>query len=100
VLGVVEGDIHDIGKNLVKIMFEAAGWQVYDLGKDVPVGKFAEEQRRTGAEMVGLSAMMTTSMLNMPEIIQQVKASSPGVRILVGGAPLSPELARKFGADG
>ena len=63
VLGVVEGDVHDIGKNLVKMMFEVAGWDVHDLGKDVPLDKFVEEQVKTGAEVVGLSALMTTSML-------------------------------------
>jgi len=100
VLGVVEGDVHDIGKNLVKMMFEVAGWTVYDLGKDVPLDKFVEEQLRTDSEVVGLSALMTTSMLAMPEVIKRIRAKNPKVRILLGGAPINPEIADKYGADG
>jgi corrinoid protein of di/trimethylamine methyltransferase len=100
VLGVVEGDVHDIGKNLVKTMFEVAGWTVYDLGKDVPIDKFVEEQERTNADIVGISALMTTSMLAMPEVIKRLKAKSPNVRIMVGGAPINTEIAKQYGADG
>jgi corrinoid protein of di/trimethylamine methyltransferase len=100
VLGVVEGDVHDIGKNLVKLMFEVAGWNVYDLGKDVPLDKFVEEQIRTNSEVVGLSALMTTSMLAMPEVIKRLRAKNPNVRIMIGGAPINPEVAEKYGADG
>jgi len=100
VLGVVEGDVHDIGKNLVKMMFEVAGWNVYDLGKDVPLDKFVEEQIRTNSEVVGLSALMTTSMLAMPEVIKRIRAKNPKVRIMIGGAPINPEVAEKYGADG
>ena len=100
VIGTVEGDVHDIGKNLVKMMFEVAGWTVYDLGKDVPLDKFVEEQINTGAEVVGLSALMTTSMLAMPEIIKRIRAKNPKVRIMLGGAPINPEVAEKYGADG
>jgi dimethylamine corrinoid protein len=71
VLGVVEGDVHDIGKNLVKLMFEVAGWTVYDLGKDVPLDKFVEEMIKTDSQVVGISALMTTSMLSMPEVIKK-----------------------------
>ncbi len=100
VLGVVEGDVHDIGKNLVKMMFEVAGWNVYDLGKDVPLDKFVEEQIRTDSDIVGISALMTTSMLSMPEVIKKLRAKNPKVRIMLGGAPLNPEIAEKYGADG
>jgi corrinoid protein of di/trimethylamine methyltransferase len=100
VLGVVEGDVHDIGKNLVKMMFEVAGWNVYDLGKDVPLDKFVEEQLRTDSDVVGLSALMTTSMLAMPVAIEKIRAKNPKVRIMVGGAPINPEVAQKYGADG
>lgn len=100
VLGVVEGDVHDIGKNLVKMMFDVAGWTVYDLGKDVPLDKFVEEQVRTGADVVGISALMTTSMLAMPEVVKRLRAKNPKVRIMLGGAPINPEVAEKFGADG
>ena len=100
VLGVVEGDVHDIGKNLVKLMFDVAGWTVYDLGADVPLDKFDEEQIRTGAEVVGMSALMTTSMLAMPVVIEKLRAKNPNTRIMIGGAPINPEIAEKYGADG
>ena len=100
VLGVVEGDVHDIGKNLVKMMFEVAGWNVYDLGKDVPLDKFVEEQLRTDSQVVGLSALMTTSMLAMPVVVEKLRAKNPKVRILLGGAPINPEVTEKYGADG
>jgi methanogenic corrinoid protein MtbC1 len=100
VIGTVEGDIHDIGKNLVKIMFEAAGWIVHDLGRDVQLYRFVEEQKRTQSDIVALSALMTTSMLAMPKVIEMLRAESPDVAIMVGGAPLSPDIARSYGADG
>lgn len=100
VLGVVEGDVHDIGKNLIKMMFEVAGWTVYDLGKDVPLEKFVEEQLRTDSDIVGLSALMTTSMIIMPEIIKKLKEKNPNVRIMLGGAPINQDLVEKYGADG
>jgi len=100
VLGVVEGDVHDIGKNLVKMMFEVAGWNVYDLGKDVPLDKFVEEQLRTDADVVGISALMTTSMLAMPVVIKKLREKNPKVRIMIGGAPINPDIAEKYGADG
>jgi len=96
----VEGDIHDIGKNLVKTMFEAAGWEVHDLGRDVRLDKFVEEQKKIKADLVGLSALMTTSMMAIEKVIGMLKASDPDVKVLVGGAPLNPEIAAKFGADG
>lgn len=100
VLGVVEGDVHDIGKNLVKVMFEVAGWDVYDLGKDVPLDKFVEEQLKTDADIVGISALMTTSMLAMPILIKKLREKNPNVRIMLGGAPLNLDIAEDYGADG
>jgi len=100
ILGVVEGDVHDIGKNLIKMMFEVAGWTVYDLGKDVPVDKFVDELVRTGSDVVGLSALMTTSMVAMPEIVKKLREKNPKVRIMLGGAPITPEIVEKYGADG
>ena len=100
VMGVIEGDIHDIGKTLVKTMFEAAGWEIYDLGKDVKLDRFVEEQKKTSSDIVALSALMTTSMLAMPKVIEMLKAYDPGVIIMVGGAPLTPEIAQQYGADG
>jgi methanogenic corrinoid protein MtbC1 len=100
VIGTVEGDIHDIGKNLVKIMFEAAGWIVHDLGKDVQLNRFVEEQKRTQAEVVALSTLMTTGMLAMPKVIKMIKTENPDVAVMVGGAPLSHDIAKSYGADG
>jgi methanogenic corrinoid protein MtbC1 len=100
VIGVVEGDIHDIGKNLVKIMFEAAGWTVYDLGRDVQLARFAEEQQRTKSDLVALSALMTTSMLALPQAIKLIKARDPKVAVMVGGAPVTRDIAKSYGADG
>ena len=100
VLGVVEGDIHNIGKNLVKIMFDAAGWTVHDLGEDVKLERFVEEQQRTASEVVGISALMTTSMLAMPKVVEMIRAKDSKVIIMLGGAPLTREIASQYGADG
>ena len=100
VIGTVEGDVHDIGKNIVKMMFDIAGWQVHDLGKDVPLEKFVETQLSTGAEVVALSAMMTTTMLGMRKIIDMIREKNPNVKILIGGAPVTSEVAKEYGADG
>lgn len=100
IMGVVQGDVHDIGKNIVKMMFDVAGFDVHDLGRDVPLETFVEEQLRTDSELVCLSAMMTTTMVGMPEIIQRIKEKNPNCKIMVGGAPLSEDLAGRFGADG
>ena len=100
IIGVVEGDIHDIGKSLVKTMFEAASWDIFDLGKDVKLQNFVEELARTNADVVAMSALMTTSMLAMPKLIDMLKAQKPDVIIMVGGAPLSEEIAGQYGADG
>ena len=100
VMGVVEGDIHDIGKSLVKTMFEAAGWDIWDLGKDVKLGRFVEALKDTSADVVAISALMTTSMMAMPKVIGMLKAEKPDVIILVGGAPMTEDIAKQYGADG
>jgi len=100
VIGVVEGDIHDIGKNLVKVMFVAAGWTVHDLGRDVQLSRFTEEQARTGSDIVAISALTTTTMLAMQEAVKIVKARTPGIPVMVGGAPLTWEIATLYRADG
>ena len=100
VIGTVQGDVHDIGKNLVKMMFEVAGFEVHDLGKDVELEKFVEEQLRTNAGLVCLSAMMTTSMLGMERVIKMIRDKNPNVKIMIGGAPITGEVVDKFGADG
>jgi len=99
IIGTVEGDIHDIGKNLVKIMFEAAGWVVHDLGRDVKLSRFVEEQTRTQSDVLALSALMTTSMLAIPKVIEMIKTQDPRVAIMVGGAPLTYDIAASYGAD-
>lgn len=100
VMGVVQGDVHDIGKNIVKMMFDAAGFTVHDLGRDVPLEDFVAEQLKTDSEIVALSAMMTTTMLGMRTIIKQIKEKNPKAKIMIGGAPVSEEIAAKWGADG
>lgn len=100
VIGTVEGDVHDIGKNIVKLMFEVAGFTVYDLGRDVPLDKFVEEQLRTDADIVALSAMMTTTMVGMKKVIEKIRAKNPKAKILIGGAPVSEQVAQMWGADG
>jgi methanogenic corrinoid protein MtbC1 len=100
VLGTVSGDLHDIGKNLVRMILEGAGWHVIDLGVDVPPEKFAIAVRENPGSIVGLSAMLTTTMLNMEKCIQQIHQVVPGTRVFVGGAPLSEEFAAQIGADG
>ncbi len=100
VIGSIQGDVHDIGKNLVKMMFDVAGWEVYDLGRDVPLESFVEEQMRTDAEVVAMSAMMTTTMLGMKKVIKMIKDKNPNVAIMLGGAPVTQDVAKLFGADG
>jgi corrinoid protein of di/trimethylamine methyltransferase len=100
VIGSIQGDVHDIGKNLVKMMFDVAGWEVHDLGRDVPLEKFVEEQMRTDSEVVAMSAMMTTTMLGMKKVIKMIKDKNPNVAIMLGGAPVTKDVANLFGADG
>lgn len=100
VIGSIQGDVHDIGKNLVKMMFDVAGWDVHDLGRDVPLEKFVEEQLRTDSEVVAMSAMMTTTMLGMKKVIKMIKEKNPDVAIMLGGAPVTQDVANLFGADG
>ncbi len=100
VIGSIQGDVHDIGKNLVKMMFDVAGWEVHDLGRDVPLESFVEEQLRTDSEVVAMSAMMTTTMLGMKKVIAMIKEKNPNVAIMLGGAPVTQDVANLFGADG
>jgi corrinoid protein of di/trimethylamine methyltransferase len=100
VIGTVQGDVHDIGKNIVKLMFEVGGFEVHDLGRDVPLEKFVEEQLKTDAEIVAMSAMMTTTMTGMKKVIEMIKKKNPDVAIMLGGAPVTQDVADLFGADG
>ena len=102
VIGVVQGDTHDIGKNLVKIMLESAGYEMVDLGRDVPVEKFVSAVKDEGARVLGLSTLMSTSMKNMKKIIDLLvrEGIRDQVYVVVGGAPVSSSFAAKIGADG
>ncbi len=99
VLGTVEGDIHDIGKNIVKLGFETHGYEVIDLGIDVPIERFAEEQLATGAEIIGASAMITSTLPALQRVVQDVRAKCPGAKVLIGGAPVTPALVAEYGSD-
>ena len=99
VLGVMQGDVHDLGKNLIKAIFESAGWIVHDLGRDVPLKKFVDEQLRTDSDIVMLSAMMTTSMVGMKKLIPMIKEKNPNVKIMIGGSPVSERTVEEYGAD-
>jgi methylmalonyl-CoA mutase cobalamin-binding domain/chain len=101
-IGVVEGDTHDIGKNLVRIMLETGGFDVHDLGRDVPLDKFVEYARNHDVNIICMSSLMTTTMPGMEEVIQKLKEAGlrGKVKVMVGGAPVSPAFAKKIGADG
>lgn len=102
VVGTVQGDLHDIGKNLVCMMLEGGGYTVIDAGVDVPGDKFIEEVKKSGAKVVGLSALLTTTMPSMKDVIIALKAdaATKDVKVMVGGAPLTQEYADSIGASG
>lgn len=102
VIGTVTGDLHDIGKNLVGMMLEGAAFEVIDLGTDVPPQKFVDAIKATNAQVVAISALLTTTMNNMKMVIEAINAAGlrKQVKIIVGGAPLSPQFAESIGADG
>jgi 5-methyltetrahydrofolate--homocysteine methyltransferase len=101
VIGTVQGDLHDIGKNLVAMMWRGARLEVIDLGTDVTPARFVEAAREHGARLVGVSALLTTTMLGMRDVVQAVRAANlDAVRVVVGGAPLTQEFADAIGADG
>ena len=102
VLGTVKGDIHDIGKNLVGMMLTGAGFQVVDLGKDIPAERFVQATKEEEAQIVAMSALLTTTMPEMRNTIEALKVAGlrEKVKVIVGGAPVSPEYAAQIGADG
>jgi corrinoid protein of di/trimethylamine methyltransferase len=102
VLGTVKGDIHEIGKNLVATMLSASGFEVYDLGVDVPFAKFAEKAREVNADIVGVSALLTTTMVGQKTVIEALDDMGlrPRVKVMVGGAPVTKSWAEEIGADG
>ena len=101
VIGVVEGDTHDIGKNLVKIMLESAGFDVIDLGRDIPAAEFVRAAEEHQAEIIALATLMTTAMPAMREVLEvlEKEAKRGKFKVVVGGGPISPAFADKIGAD-
>ncbi len=100
VIGTVEGDLHDIGKNLVAMMLKGAGYEVIDLGTNVPAARFVEAVHEHKAQIVGLSALLTTTMPAMRDAVCALKGSGVAAKIMVGGAPITPGFATEIGADG
>ena len=100
ILATVRGDIHDIGKNIVKLVMENYGFAVTDLGKDVSPERVLSEAVRLDADIVGLSALMTTTLPAMEETVRLLRLNAPGVKIMVGGAVMTADYAAKIGADG
>ncbi len=101
VIGTVEGDLHEIGKNIVAMMLQGAGFKVVNLGVDVPAGDFIEAVREHGADILGMSSLLTTAMKHMKTVVQGLAESglSDTTRVLVGGAAITPDFAKKIGAD-
>jgi len=102
VIGTVEGDLHDIGQNLVSMMLEGAGFEVYNLGAEVPAERFVEGVKKHKVDLVGLSALLTTTMVHMPEVIEALKENKlrDRVKVMIGGAPVTQGYANEIGADG
>ena len=99
IVGTVSGDLHDIGKNLVAMMIEGGGWEVIDLGVDVSAGKFMKAMDENPGAVVGLSALLTTTMENMKRIVTAIKEKHKDSKIMIGGAPVTMEYCMKIGAD-
>jgi 5-methyltetrahydrofolate--homocysteine methyltransferase len=100
VIGTVEGDMHDIGKNLVAMMMKGAGFEVIDLGVDVSREEFLEQARKTSPHLIGLSTLLTTSMPEMEDVVKAVRSAGLSVKVIIGGAPVTNDFAKKIGADG
>jgi len=101
VIGVVEGDTHDIGKNVVRMMLEGAGLEVVDLGRDVPPARFVDEAERVGAEIIALSTLMSTTMPGMRRVVEllEQRGLRDKVRVMIGGGPVNAAFAQSIGAD-
>lgn len=102
IIGTIEGDIHDIGKTLVAALMSAEGFEVFDLGADVPVGKFIEKAEEVGAKIICISALLTTTMVGQKKLIDQLKERNirDKYKVLIGGAPVSKKWVEEIGADG
>lgn len=99
IMGTVAGDLHDIGKNIVKMVLEGGGWQVIDLGINVTAEKFVDAIKNNSAKIVGLSALLTTTMQNMNEIVSRIRSETKDVLVIVGGAPVTKSFADSINAD-
>lgn len=99
VIGTVMGDLHDIGKNLTGMMVEGSGWEVIDLGTDVPAEKYIQALDEHPGAVCGMSALLTTTMSNMQPMIASIRAKYPDTKVVVGGAPLNADFAQRIGAD-
>jgi len=99
ILGVMQGDVHDLGKNLVKATFESAGFECYDMGKDVSADKFLSVAEEVIPDIVCLTALMTTSMVQMPKLIKKMNDLNPDIRIMIGGSPITGTHVDEWGAD-
>ncbi|WP_406670638.1 dimethylamine corrinoid protein MtbC [Methanolobus sp. ZRKC4] len=99
--GTVEGDVHDIGKSIVSTMLQSAGFEVHDIGRDVPLQDFIDKIKETDADMVGMSALMTTTLPGQKDVIEMLKENGlrDGIKVMVGGAPATQAWAEKIGAD-
>ena len=100
IIGTVEGDLHDIGKNIVASMVGAAGFEVHDLGVDISANRFLAEAKETSADIVAMSALLSTTFPHMKEVIDAVRGARINAKTIVGGAPLNTETAKSLGADG
>ncbi len=99
IVGTVAGDLHDIGKNLLAMMVEGNGWEVINLGTDVKAEQFVAALKEHPGAVIGLSALLTTTMVNMGKIVSEVKETVPGTIVLIGGAPVNDDYRKKIGAD-
>ena len=102
VIGTVKGDLHDIGKNIVAMLLEGAGFEVTDLGADVPIERFLEFAEKENADIIGMSALLTTTMVYMREVIEALENANlkPKVKVIIGGAPITQSFADQINADG
>jgi 5-methyltetrahydrofolate--homocysteine methyltransferase len=99
-IGTVQGDLHDIGKNLVAMMLKGAGFEVVDLGVDIGPEKFVEQAKATGVQLIGMSALLTTTMPSMEKTLNALKEAGVSAKVMIGGAPVTQGYADKIGADG
>ncbi|MBN2154041.1 MAG: cobalamin-dependent protein [Candidatus Lokiarchaeota archaeon] len=100
VLGVIEGDVHDLGKNMLKYLLEAEGFEIHDLGFNVRVGKFIEEAHRLDADLILVSVMLSSKFPTIEKIVDLARENELKAKIMVGGGPVTEEIAKKYGADG